>query len=83
MHHVKLHLDPLNRGVRLCHIEPRLLGRAIDRHQRVKEVQMGIIFFDVFHQGRYVVLNPEQNTTGIVEMDVDVFEHTATVPCIA
>ena len=75
MHHVKIHLDPLNRRIRLGHVEPSLLGRAVNRNKVVKEIQRGIVFFNIFHQRRHIVLDPKEHTTSIVETDVDILKH--------
>jgi hypothetical protein len=57
-------------------------SRAVDASEVVHEVQMRIVLLNVLHQRRHILLDAEQHTAGIVELDVDVVQNAVTVPVV-
>ena len=80
MHYVEINGDFCWCRIWFGNFKRRLLCGTIDGGQRMEKVQVGIVFFNIFHQRRNVFLDPEQNTTCVHELDIDVLEYSAPEP---
>ncbi|MFX4221906.1 MAG: hypothetical protein ACMVO3_13520 [Thalassobaculum sp.] len=67
----------------LVDLEPGFLRRAVDRCQiGGMKLSSRIVTLDILHQGRDVLLHPEQHAAGVVEADIDVPEPAGAAPMI-
>ena len=83
MDHVELPHDRLLRAVAARLGEGGRVAGAVDRDQRLAEVQVDPVGLDVLHQrGNVARRHAEQDGAGVAELDVDILEDTRAAPMV-
>ena len=82
MDHVELTNDFFFAAIAQSFHERGLMPGSVESYQVFAKVQTYMVFLHVFHEGGHIVGHAKEHSTGIAEVDLDVFENALAPPVV-